>query len=227
MKLLPYIFILMWLSGCGGFRGGIESVAYIGGTPPQAGQSHPSWPQEITLPGFTLFLSLNNAVRTYQYEVMLFIIPTYLNFMDEFRNRDAESLELIVQLAAHDFPVTVDPRQLVLTVDGQEVRPSGVWVNNVERERQRLDTYVAARRQAPAGQPPPLPRASEWRDAITDSITVLQGKKSPRFIVNFPLPLVTPEKHLVLNLSPAIVGSAPSHVPPIHFKSMRWSEGYS
>jgi hypothetical protein len=218
----------MLLSGCGGFRGGIESIPYYIGDPvPQERLSHSSWPHAIALPGLTLYLSLNNAVRTYQYEVMLYIIPTYLNLWDEFRDRDAETLELSLQIAARDSTVALDPRQLVLTVDDKEFRPSAVWANNLERERQVIDAFVKTRHQAPADQPPPVPRASEWRDAITDYVTVRPGERSPRFIVTFPLPLISPEKHFSLNINPAVVGPMPSNVPLIYFKSTRWSEGYS
>lgn len=227
MRFLSYILILLLLSGCGGFRGGIESIPYVGEAVPQAESSRPSWARAIAFPEFTLSLSLNNAVRTYQYEVMLYIIPTYFNFADEFRNRESDSLELTLQLAARDLPVTFDPRQLLLTVDGREVRPSGVWVNNLEKERRTFDAYVKARHQAPTDQPPLLPRATAWREAVSDSVTVRTGEKSPRLIVTFPLPLVSPEKQLILDIGPAIVGSIAGSLPLIHFQSMRWSEGYS
>ncbi|MGQ0666411.1 MAG: hypothetical protein ACT4O4_05190 [Nitrospiraceae bacterium] len=227
MQFLPSILILLLLSGCGGFRGGIESVAYVGETAPQVERSHPSWPQAITLPGFTLYLSLNNAVRTYQYEVMLYIIPTYFNFAEEFRNREAGSLELTLQLAARDLPVTFDPQLLLLTVEGRAVRPSGVWTNNLEQERRAFDAYVKARRQSPTNQSLPLPRATVWREAVTDAVMIRPGEKSPRLIVTFPLSLLSPEKHLMLNLNSSIVGSAPGTLPLIHFKPMPWSEGYS
>lgn len=219
--------MVVLLTGCGGFRGGIESVPYVGEATQQEHSSHSSWPHEIVLQEFTLQLSLNNAVRTYQYEVMLYVIPTYLNFWNEFRNREADSLELSLQLTARDSSVVIDPRQLVLTVDGREVRPSGAWVNNRERERQAIDAFVKARKQAPADQPRMIPRSSAWRDAGIDPVALRPGAQSPRFIVNFPLPLLSPEKNLALNINHAILEPKGSHIPLIYFKSMPWSEGYS
>lgn len=226
-KYLSYLVIVVLLSGCGGFRGGIESVPYIGEQEPQETSSHRSWPHDITLPGLTLHLSLNNTIRTYQYEVMLFIIPTYLNLFDEFQHRDAEALELSLQITAHDSSVTVDPRQLVLTLDGKEFRPTAVWVNNLERERQVIDAYVKARHEAPVDQPPPIPRSSEWRDAVTAPVTVGPRQKSPRFFVAFPVSLPSPERTLSLDLNPTLDEPQLSKNPLIRFKSMRWSEGYS
>ncbi len=223
-----YVLALLLLSGCGGFRGGIESVPYyIGGIEPQQDPVNRSWPHEVILPGLTLHLSLNNTVRTYQYEVMLYVIPTYVDFFDEFQYREAESLELTLQVIAHDSGVTIDPRQLVLTVDDQEFRSTGVWLNNLERERQAIDAYVKARRQAVPDQPPLISSPSEWRDAVTAPVTVRPGEKSPRFIVTFPAPLASPERVLSLNWGRAIDGPMPVTKPPIRFKSMRWSEGYS
>jgi hypothetical protein len=221
------LLTLLLLSGCGGFRGGIESVPYVGTTGPQESAAHPAWPHEVTLPDVTLRLSLNNAIQTYQYEVMLYVIPTYLNFWDEFRNRNAESLELMVQVTARDMPVTFDPRQLLLTVGGKEVQPKGVWVNNRERERQVIEDFVKARRQALPNHTPVTPRASEWRDAATDPAALRPMEQSPRYIVIFPLPLVSPEEDLALDINRALLEPRHSQIPPIHFKSMPWSEGYS
>jgi hypothetical protein len=215
------------LSGCGGFRGGIESVPYVGTAALQETTAHPAWPHEVTLPDLTLRLSLNNAVQTYQYEVMLFIIPTYLNFWDEFRNRNAEALELTVQVSARNAAVTFDPRQLILTVDGKEVQPRGVWVNNRERERQVIDDFVKANRQALPNQLPVTPHASEWRDVVTDPVALRPMDQSPRYIVIFPLPLLSPERDLALDINRALLEPRRATIPPIHFKSMPWSEGYS
>jgi hypothetical protein len=219
--------VLLLLSGCGGFRGGIESVPYAGDVEPQQTSSNRSWPHEVTLPGLTVHLSLNNTVRTYQYEVMLYVIPTYLNFLDEFQHRGAEDVELTLQITAHGSDVTIDPRQLVLTVDDKDFRPTAVWANNLERERQVIDAYVKARRQTPPDQPPLIPHSSEWRDAITAPVMVRPGENSPRFIITFPAPLPSPKQTLSLNLNSAIGESMPSDKPLIRFKPMRWSEGYS
>jgi len=220
-----YLLALLLLSGCGGFRGGIESVPYVGDIKPQQTSTHQ--PHEITLPGLTFHLSLNNTVRTYQYEVMLFIIPIYLNFWDEFQHRDAESLELTLQITAHDSDVTIDPRQLVLTVDGKEFSTSAVWVNNLERERQVIDAYVKARFQSQTNHPPSVPRSSEWRDAVTTSVTLLPGEQSPRFIVQFPVPLPSPTSMLSLEINQALINFSHSPLPVIQFKSLPWAEGYS
>lgn len=222
-----YFLALLLLSGCGGFRGGIESVPYVGDIEPQQTSTYRTWLHEITFPGLTAHLSLNNTIRIYQYEVMLYIIPTYLNLREEFHHRDAESLEINLQITAHDSGVTIDPRQLVLAVDDKEFRPTAVWVNNRERERQIIDAFVKNRRQAPPDQPPPIPRSSEWHDVVTAPVLVGPGEKSPRFIVMCPVPRPSPERTLSLNLSPAIGVPQPFDMPLIRFKPMRWAEGYS
>ncbi len=227
MKQLLSILVLFALSGCGGFRGGIESVPCLGACLPIESTEHRSALHEVALPEISLSVSLNNRLRTYQYEVMLYVIPTYLNFWDEFQHRDAESLELTLQVTAHDADVTIDPRQLVLTVDGQALRPSAVWVNNRERERHVIAAYLSARRRAPSDPPPPIPRAAEWRDAVTAPVTVHRREQSPRFIVVFPTPLTSPDRPLSLSVSPAIGGPLSFDVPLIHFQPRRWSESYS
>jgi hypothetical protein len=227
MGSYAYILVLLLLSGCAGFRGGIESVPYVGDIDPQQNSPNHSRPHEVRLSGFTLHLALNNTVRTYQYEVMLYVIPTYLNFWKELHHRDAEKLELSLQITAQDSDVTIDPRQLVLTVDDREFRPAAVWVSNLKRERQVIDAFVKSRNQAAPDKPPPLPRSSEWRDAITAPVTIRPGEKSSRFIVTFPIPPPPPERTLSLHLGPAIGESISPDKSRIRFKPIRWSEGYS
>lgn len=84
MFFYAYLLALLLLSGCGGFRGGIESVPYVGEAVPLGSASLRTRLREIPLSGMTVAVSLNNRLQTYQYEVMLYVIPTYLNFWDEF-----------------------------------------------------------------------------------------------------------------------------------------------
>ena len=76
MKRLLSILVVFALSGCGGFRGGIESVPCREACLPHESTEHRAPLHEIALPGVTLSVSLNNRLRTYQYEVMLYVIPT-------------------------------------------------------------------------------------------------------------------------------------------------------
>jgi len=143
------------------------------------------------------------------------------------QQREAVTLELTLQVAAHDSAVTIDLRQLVFTVDEEEFRPTEVWVNNPERERQVFNGYITARRQSPPTQQPPLPRSSDWRDPITAPTTIRPGEESPRFLVTFPIPPPSPERTLSLDLSRAIESPMHAGKTVVRFKLMRWSEGYS
>lgn len=229
MRHLSFIVsvLVLLFSGCGGFRGGIQSVPYLDEQEPQEARVSSGWSHKIPFPELTVELSLNNRIRTYQYEVMLFVVPTYLNLLNEFQNPDAKELEIALQVTAHASPVTIDPQQLRLTLEGEEFRPTGVWVNNLARERQVIDAYVKARRQAPAEHPPSIPASTEWRDAIAAPVTVQPGGTSPRFIVTFPVPPPSPETRLSLDMNSAIGEPKLSETPLIRFKPMRWSEGYS
>jgi hypothetical protein len=227
MSFYAYMLGLLLLSGCGGFRGGIESVPYVGSVEPQQNSPTHSWSHEIRLPDLTLHLSLNNTVRTYQYDVMLYVIPTYLNFSNEFQHHDAENFEIALQAVAHDSAITIDPRKLILTVDDKKFRPASAWVNNMERERQVIDASIKARRQTAPDTPPQPPHSSEWRDAITAPVTIHPGEKSSRLILKFPIPPPSPERTLSLNLGQAIGESIPPDKSLIRYKPMRWSEGYS
>lgn len=227
MKLVPCLILLLLLSGCAGFRGGIESVPYIGTSEPHADAADLPQPHEIVLPEFTIQLALNNTLQTYQFEVMLFAIPTYFNFWNEFRQQHAKTLELSLRIVARDSPVTIDPQKLVLVLDGQAIHPSGVWVNNRERERAVIEAYVKARAQASSDRPAAIPRSNQWRDAVSDAVLIRSGEQSPWLVITFPLPLLSPERDLALSLDRAVVAPSHSLLPRIRFKPMPWNEGYS
>jgi hypothetical protein len=68
------------LAGCAGYRGGWESVAYIGDAPPSPIEPATSAYERnqrppLGLPGMSLHVSIDNRVRDYDTQVWLFAVP--------------------------------------------------------------------------------------------------------------------------------------------------------
>ena len=67
-------------TGCAGFRGGWESVAYIGDAPPSPIEPATSAYERnqrppLSLPGMSLRVSIDNRVRDYDTQVWFFAVP--------------------------------------------------------------------------------------------------------------------------------------------------------
>lgn len=87
------ISVLLTLSGCGGFRGGRESIPHgKGGTFQEPIRDRLSaHAHEVPLPEMTVALAMNNRLKTHPYEAMLFLIPTDLNVWKEFQRQEAST----------------------------------------------------------------------------------------------------------------------------------------
>ena len=67
------------VAACAGYRGGWQSLPYVGADPPRFPETtSPSQAQqqaELALPGLNLGVNLNNQLRTYDTQVYLFAVP--------------------------------------------------------------------------------------------------------------------------------------------------------
>lgn len=78
--LLRYVLPLLVLAACAGYRGGWESVAYVGPTPPAqsvnaGGDAPAALRHPLVLPGLQLEVSLDNKLRTHDNQVYLIALP--------------------------------------------------------------------------------------------------------------------------------------------------------
>ncbi len=124
-RLVPVFLSCLFLNACAGFRGGEFSAPYVGDAGPPA--ETPSTPyergqmQKLELPGLRLDVSLNNRIRTYDYGVMLFVIPMYVDFSD---GRDpAERLRVALGITPTLPGYRFDPARVGISVDGRRLAP--------------------------------------------------------------------------------------------------------
>lgn len=115
---------MLW--ACAGFRGGWESVPYVGEVPPAFPEVETAYEaqrrMELTFPGLTLGVGLGNRLRTYDTQVYLFVLPLSV---DPRRvptpgvapDTTRVSLRVTPEVAGYQF----DPQRARLTVDGRTV----------------------------------------------------------------------------------------------------------
>lgn len=110
-------------SGCAGFRGGVFSAPYAGDHEPD--MKAPSTPYErwqrqtLQFPGVKLEVSLNNLRQAYNYEVMLFVIPTHLELGDGQKGPIERPLEVSLTIIPSVQGFTFDPRKVRVSIDGR------------------------------------------------------------------------------------------------------------
>lgn len=128
MRILIFLLLsILIVSGCAGFRGGTFSVPYVGEHEP--GTKAPSTPyergqlQKLQLPGLNIEISLNNLKRTYDYTVVLFVVPTSVKLGDYPQNATERPLEVELKITPTVRGFEFDPRNAIVNIDEKSFKP--------------------------------------------------------------------------------------------------------
>ncbi len=126
MRTRIFLFLslsLLIVSGCAGFRGGVFSAPYIGEQEPDIKEPSTTYErrelQKLQLPGVKLEVSLNNLKRTYDYKVILYVIPTDVDLGDKPQNADERFLEVELVITPTVGGFVFDPRKAIVSIDGK------------------------------------------------------------------------------------------------------------
>lgn len=204
-------------TGCAGYRGGWESVPYLGETPPVRSGSRTPYEarklSEITLPGMTLGVSINNRLRTYDTQVYLFVLPLSVDP----RNVQTEHVEAgktRINLRISDMTTDWNfrPRRARLTVGTQVVEGVAGF---------EFAMWDAQGRKVDSG--------GHWEHRATGDETVLVRQGDVHLVsIDFPVSLPSPEgRDISLDLSEALTSPPLPGIPVIRFAPIRWKEGYT
>lgn len=207
--------LVLGLCACAGYRGGWESRAYIGPTPP-AGEEDPSSAGNrpaMTLPGLQLEIAIDNQLRTYDTQVYLFVLPLSIDPRRVYpRNHEPGKTRVHVTVTPSEPGFVFRPERAVLHIGEQHFAGSagfefGMW--NAEGQRVREGGAWAHR---PVGTH--LPLSEPGRKYLLS--------------IDFPTPVPSPEsRDLSLDLSRALVSPRQPAVPLIRFAPVRWKQGYT
>ncbi len=216
-RVLALSFATLLLSACAGFRGGWESVPYVGAPPQNPDGSRTAHEaqkrSELALPGMTLGVTIHNRLRTYDTQVYLFVLPLSIDP----RNVSTQTIEpdktrVSLRIANLTDDVVFRPKLARLTVGDQAVQATAAT---------EFSMWNAQGEKVSAG--------GQWAHRPLPDETVF-GVQNKAYIVNldFPVPTPSPESvEIVLDLSAALSSDKLPKVPPIRFIPVRWKEGYT
>ncbi|MBP6901949.1 MAG: hypothetical protein KBC73_17770 [Burkholderiaceae bacterium] len=204
------------LAACAGYRGGWESVAYVGGAPSTAiveRRPLPAGPRpDLGLPGLRLAVDLNNRLQDHDTQFMLVAVPVKLDFIDRQRPpADPGSTWVTLKVTPLDEGFVFEPKRARLALDQ-------AWT--MAREGHEF-----GRREAP-GQPAPQGGDDRWH-AIGDGVALADGHTYHLGLV-FPVPTPSPRRpDIQLDLSQALRSPRQAALPLIRFLPTPWREGYA
>lgn len=217
--VLPLLALLvLGLAGCAGYRGGWESLAYIGDAPPPAPPAGRT-PYEannrppLRVPGLELRVSIDNQLRTHDTQVWLFALPVSIDpreVQTQVYSPGKTRVRLSVTALQPGF--VFRPRLAVLGVAGNSFNGTagfefGKWL---KPDWRRDDKGLWDHR--PVG----------------DELALSQTSPTHHLTIEFDTASPSPETpDIALDLSRALAAPGVSPVPPIRFLPVRWREGYT
>ncbi len=213
---LPTLLALLTLVGCAGFRGGWESLPYVGPTAPTAlpesAQGTAVRPP-LLLPGVKLEVALDNRLRTYDTQVYLYAVPLSADLANTFdRNSDPRKTRLFVYVTASDSGVVFRPSQAVLRIGNQQYAgvaafESGRW----DSEGRRVNSG-GVWQQRPVGP----------------EVVLAEAGRKYYLSIDFDTPPPAPEStDIAVDLSRALILPRHPALPLIRFAPVRWKQGYT
>lgn len=213
MPFKPAVLVVatcLLLSSCAGFRGGWESMPYIGDSPrtPSVYRTRYEESERSTLlfPGLKARVDLNNRIRDSDYQVYG-VVPVPIDYSE---NRASlikpERVSLRLEIREEGF--VFRSRLAVLGFAGKTASALAGY----ERGKYDLSGYKGGFWKEP------IPMAEEY--ILSPGIYYL--------FVEFPLPVPVPQTpDITLDLSKALQAPGKPPIPLIRFLPVRWEEGYS
>lgn len=205
------------VAGCAGFRGGWQSVAYVGEVPPavaaadEAGSATARPP--LALPGLTLEVTLDNQLRTYDNQVMLFVVPMSVDPREAYpKNNVPGKTRVFVTVTAADDSFVFRPAAAQLGFAGKQVAGAagfefGMWDQDGKRVKS----------------------GGSWQHRpLGDSFALAEPGRRYYLSIDFDTPVPSPElKDITIDLSAALQSPRHPKLPLIRFAPVRWKEGYT
>jgi len=197
MRWLGLCASFAMLAACAGYRGGWESVPYIGDVPPTEAR-------ELALPGLKLSVQIDNRLRTYDTQVYLFALPLSIDPRQVYvQNHQPGKTRVFVSVTPEAGDYVFEPAKAKLSVGGRHFAGAegfefGKWDGKWEHR--------------PVGARFALHEGGRRYLLSIDFLTPVPSPES---------------RDIVLDLSEALKSQAHPAVPLIRFAPVRWKEGYT
>jgi hypothetical protein len=207
---------LFALAGCAGYRGGWESVAYIGPNPPAiSGETLrvPGARTPIVSPGLKLEVSLDNQMRTYDAQVYLFALPLSVDARNAYTKNNAPGKTR--------FFVAVTP-----TESGFVFRPSMAVLHAVNQQHSGIAGYEFGMWNQTGER---VKQGGTWQHRPTgESFALSEIGRTYYLSIDFAVAPPSPElTDIAVDVSRARLSPQHPAVPLIRFAPVRWKEGYT
>lgn len=217
-RLCWSLCLALLLCACAGYRGGWESVAYIGQPPPAPAANAEAEPSPgkrpaLSSPGLALEISIDNQLRTYDTQVYLFVLPLSIDPRRVYpKNNVPGTTRVHVTVTPSEPGFVFQPALAVLKVGEQHFAGSagfefGMWNREGARVRE----------------------GGSWdHRAVGPHFPLSEPGRKYLLSIDFPTPVPSPESpDISLDLSRALASSRHPPVPLIRFMPMRWKQGYT
>jgi hypothetical protein len=227
------------IAACVGYEGGLVRIPYIGESPPSVSRVKAPYEldrlRELHLPGLTLNLSLNDKLRTYASE-SVFVIPTHLDTKNTLTRFEKDRLQLILHITPDQAGFIFSPTGIVVHVAGVKVETVSVWLEDRKKFDEAWVRYMAALADSSAAirrgvatdavAEPQRPDPGEWRDSVSRPVPLDNVGQSYWFVVQFATVVPAVDAEIVIDLSHSLKHARLPVIPPIRFKTIRWSESH-
>lgn len=205
------------LAGCAGFRGGWESVPYVGDTPPTFPEARTAAEAReratLALPGLSLAVDLRNSLRTWDTQVWFFVVPVVA---------DPRNVYLQPAEPGHTrVSLRVQPQVSAAVLRFAQARLVAGGRSAAAVKASQFGQWDAEGRRVTSG--------GRWGDRpLPERFEIAAGGDGAFVSLDFPLERPDPQaRDTVLELGAALVVDGMPPVPPIRFTPVRWREGYT
>ena len=204
------------LAGCAGYRGGWASVPYTGDRAPHPTDLPESARlfdlEEVKVPGTRLRVSLNNRLRSYDYQVWFAVVPVSGDPRDALLGDQDGKTRVYLSVTPQTAGFVFRGRAAKLEIDGRVYMPIAA---------RRFGQFDAAGNV--------VERGGKWQYvelgpefALTQPGTIY----GLSLVFDVPVPAAETAK-ISIDLSEALRDPALPPMPLIRFQPVRWREGYT
>lgn len=216
-NILRVLALSFPLAGCAGYRGGWESVPYVGDALPQRAPSPSPYDSRerarLRFDALTVVATIDNQVRTYDTKIIAFVVPVSVDrrLVPTVKPQPRRT-RVTLQLSGMTADFELQPALARFTVGDSTVRGIagsvfGMW-------------DAAGQRVANGG---------EWGDKATGERFALT-ERNRTYILNIDFPISSPSPELrtiTLDLSQALRAPGVPALPVIKFTPAKWKHGYT
>lgn len=199
--ILLILLSIFAISGCGGFRSGYASIAYIGDVEPISEENYfEFYDYSLALPSLELNLHINNRIKTRDITVIL-LIPFTIDLIDKPYYKDTDRFQISLTIIPKEQDFTFNPSEVTATVDGQTFKP-----------------VISRLRTGPY---------KDDKSSVIEKKTPLRKDKFHAIDMTFDRPVPTTDRTITLDIGTALIHPHHPAIPVIRFKKVRWKQGYS